>query len=169
MNTNTDRNLTNITNNELLEIYTIGNTLTRGRLNRGLETDRQAMREYRKEIKRRGFGRIAEFRAACAAEREAEFQAKLAEQEAINTVADEQAAEEALMEAEQATTDLHPGFYELAESAGVSVEEVESFMGAIAYRIRREGHAPTEESMMEALDAYQRDMEIASLNALLEL
>lgn len=165
MNTNTDLNLTAITNNELLGLYTIGNTLTRGRLNRGLESDRQAMREYRKEIKRRGFARIAEFRAACAAEREAEFQAELAEQEAAN----EQAAEEALMEAEQAATDIHPGFYELAEAAGVSVEEVESFMAAIAYRIRKAGHTPTEESVAEALDAYQRDMEVAALNALLEL
>ena len=163
------KNLTTITNNELLELYTIGNTLTRGWLNRGLESDRQAMREYRKEIKRRGFARIAEFRAACAAEREAEFQAKLAEQEAANNAANERAAEEALMEAEQANADLHPGFYELAEAAGVSVEEVESFMCAIAYRIRKAGHAPTEESMMEALDAHQRDMEIAALNALLEL
>lgn len=162
-------NLTTITNNELLELYTIGNALTRGRLNRNLESDRQAMREYRKEIKRRGFARIAEFRAACAAEREAEFQAKLAEQEAANSAANEQSAEEALMEAEQSADDLHPGFYELAEAAGVSVEEVESFMAAIACRIRKAGHAPTEESVMEALDAHQRDMEIAALNALLEL
>ena len=162
-------NLATITNNELLDLYTIGNSLTRGRLNRGLESDRQAMREYRKEIKRRGFARIAEFRAACAAEREAEFQAKLAGQEAANDAANEQAAEDALMEAEQAAADIHPGFYQLAESAGISVEEAESFVAAIAYRIRKAGHALTEESAMEALEAYQRDMEVAALNALLEL
>lgn len=178
------QNLTEISNNELLDLYNIGNFLTRGRFARGMEEDKAALREYRKEIKARGFARIADFRAACAAEREAAWMAKHEEaqateqatqaeeveeaQPATENTADVENANEALAEAINAA-EVHHALYELADKAGATIEDVEEFMYAIVYRLKKAGNMPDEESVLAAMDDYQRDMETEYLNALLQL
>lgn len=178
------QNLTEISNNELLDLYNIGNFLTRGRFARGMEEDKAALREYRKEIKARGFARIADFRATCAAERKAAWIAKNEEaqateqaaqieevkeaQPATENAADVENANEVLTEAANAA-EIHPGIYEFADNAGATIEDVEEFMHAIVYRIKKAGNMPDEESVLAAMDDYQRDMETEYLNALLQL
>ena len=146
-------------NYELLCLYDTATALTRGFLayGRDAETrdrDKAALREYRKEIKNRGFKKIAEFKTAAIREEEERIEKELEKKELQKKI-------------ENYNRDQN--IKALAETAQIDPEEIESFMGAMIYRLKKDNLYPNRDNMKKVIEDHKRETEIEILNLMYEL